>query len=234
MCCFCDVCIFLKFFWTLNGFVSLTPPSISKILLDNTNFLVGSVCGGLTASVTLGFIHGLATSRDFPDRTAQGKKSMLEQRYWTAVISALLLAVCARVGGWFQHHHLHHYFPMLVAMAIAVASGAMASSLSFQFYQIPNMVASVYGENQAVCLSLIDGVGYIIVAPVWSLVGRIVAMDDVLGWTAAWILLAVLIGTGGVVTGLSLPIIWERQEMLLARKKSPRISVVPSKTKLSY
>jgi hypothetical protein len=148
---------------------------------------------------------------------------MLERRYWTAVISALLLAVCAHAGG---------FHPMFVATAIAMASGGMASSLSFQFYQIPNMVASVYGENQAVCLSLIDGVGYIIVAPVWALVGKIVAID-VLGWAAAWIFLAALIGMGGVVTVLNLPIIWERQELLLARKKSPRISVPSTKSSTS-
>jgi MFS family permease len=160
----------------------------------------GSVCGGLTASVTVGFIYGLVSSSSFYTKDKQDKKTMLERRYGTAVLSALTLAMCARLGG----------SPVSMSLII-LASGAMASSLSFQFYQIPNMVASVYGENQAVCLSFMDGVGYTLAAPTWALVGYIVSTNG-LGWTAAWVLLATLFAIGGAVTVHHLPSIWEQQE----------------------
>lgn len=165
-------------------------------------FPTGSVCGGLTASVTVGFIHGLVTANHYPTMDLAGKKQMLARRYGTASIAALILAASA-------HHGV--VSPHGLAVIVALASGAMASSLSFQFYQIPNMVASVYGEYQSVCLAFLDGVGYTMAAPIWALVGRIVA-NPTLGWSGAWVLLAGLFAVGGAGMLQSLPLVWNQQD----------------------
>ena len=80
------------------------------------------------------------------------------------------------------------------------------------------MVASVFGENQAVCLSFMDGVGYSMAAPIWAVVGKVVANDD-LGWTAAWVLLAILFAIGGMTMLRTLPTIWEQHDVLLVASK---------------
>ena len=132
----------------------------------------------------------------------EGKKQMLARRYGTASVAALILAASA-------HHGVVR--PHGVAVIVALASGAMASSLSFQFYQIPNMVASVYGEHQAICVAFLDGIGYTLAAPIWALVGRIV-VDPSLGWSFAWALLAGLFAVGGAGMLYSLPLVWNHQE----------------------
>lgn len=183
----------------------------------------------------MGFIYGLVSSSSFSTKNHHDKKAMLERRYGTAVLSALTLAMCAHVS--FSRRGVATSTstpnPMLIIISSSImssllpilASGAMASSLSFQFYQIPNMVASVYGENQAVCLSFMDGVGYTLAAPTWALVGYIVSTKG-LGWTAAWVLLATLFAIGGAVTVHHLPSIWEQQQQQdeegCKSKSSPR------------
>jgi len=204
-----------RLFWILGlahsiSSLASTSDRVLGSFFETVSTLPRSICGGLTASVTLGFIHGVVTASTYPSKDLAGKRHMLSQRYRNAVVAALLLAASAAQNG-----RMH---PYATASTVFFASGAMASSLSFQFYQIPNMVASVFGENQAVCLSFMDGVGYSMAAPIWAVVGKVVANDD-LGWTAAWVLLAILFALGGMTMLRTLPTIWEQHDVLLVASK---------------
>jgi hypothetical protein len=158
------------------------------------------VCGGLTASVTFGFIHGLKKASKFHSlETTASKKKCLRNSYLTAVASTLGLALVANT-------HFLHLLPLqvgdskyMVAGLIVVLSGSMGSALSFQFYQIPNMVAATFGEqNSTVCLSFLDGLGFFLSAPIWAATGQIVSrFGNEYGWSTAFCMVATLFGLGG-------------------------------------
>lgn len=158
----------------------------------------------LSVSLTIGFVHGLFTSRQQPVSL-----NFLRKRYSKAVLSALALAICA-------NQHVSSVFggPVPLALAAAVASGAMASSVSFQFYQLPAACAKRYGENKAICLSLLDGLGFFVGVPVWVTIGRIVGCERIgrHGWTLAWSLLAGLFAFGGSLMLSAAPSILETND----------------------
>lgn len=93
----------------------------------------------------------------------------------------------------------------MIAAMIALASGIMASSIGFQFFQIPNLVANIaFHDHKAVVISFSDGVGFFFAAPMWAAIGRIVSMPH-LGWTVAWAILAAIYALGGVLMVKALP-----------------------------
>jgi hypothetical protein len=130
---------------------------------------------------------------------------MLRQRYILASLSALVLAACANeqlLQDFLQQQQGH---PYMIASVIALASGVMASSMGFQFFQIPNIVANTsFREHKAVCISFSDGVGFFMAAPLWAAIGRIVSIPS-LGWSAAWAILAAIYAMGGVLMLKALP-----------------------------
>jgi len=203
-----------RLFWVVGvahamAFLARTSDRVLGTFFQEVTSLSSSVCGGLTASVTLGFVHGLANGRHFHsmENTTQ-KEGMLKERYTSAALSALVLALCANQG-----FGVLLGSPGLLAVLVALASGMMASSLSFQFYQIPPMVASLFGENKAVCLSFLDGIGFLLVAPIWATMGGVVTNPSfgAHGWSVAWGLLAGLFGMGGVLMLKGLHPVLEKQ-----------------------
>lgn len=160
----------------------------------------GSVCGGLTVSITFGFMHGLLSGKVFHSlKSVQAKTAMWRRRYISAFFSAVTLAMIAQLS----------LSPVMAALAVSLASATMASSVSFQFYQCPAMVSGGFLQDKAVCLSFIDGLGFLVAVPVWALTGRIVRT---LGWSAAWSLMATMIGIGGVLMNQALPSILQQME----------------------
>jgi hypothetical protein len=57
---------------------------------------------------------------------------------------------------------------------VTLLTGIVASSLSFQFYQIPPMTSTIFGENKAVCMSFLDGLGFFLSASIWAVTGKTV------------------------------------------------------------
>jgi MFS family permease len=165
-------------------------------------YLAGSglpigVCGGLTASVTLGFIHGLKKASKFHAlETTASKKKFLRNNYLAAVAGTLGLALVA-------NKQLMNLLPLvggskwMAAGLIAMLSGSVGSALSFQFYQLPNMVAGTFGEQKIVCLSFLDALGFFLSAPIWAATGQIVSRFGNYGWSTAFCMVATLFGMGG-------------------------------------
>lgn len=180
--------------------------------------------GGLTASITLGFVHGVVvTGRAWKTRatTARAKRSLFAQKYATAVGSALVLAGLAvldsgaiGIGGMGNvlatlPPSVASALPWIKAGVVALASGLMASSLSFQFYQMPPTIAQLYGKNRAVVTSWFNAMGFFIAAPVWATAATWLQDFPRWGWPAVWGQLALLFGVAGILMGQALPSVFQ-------------------------
>ena len=170
--------------------------------LISNSFQSESLCGGLTASVTIGFVHGLLMGqRKFEKlHLLQDKIKMWRIRYAGAALSAVALALTA-----FCFPNTNQAIAASVAL---LASATMASSISFQFYQSTRMVSNNFGRDQAVCMSFLDAVGYLLLAPILAGVSAII-QSETGGWPAAWAFIATLIGIGGVLMSRVMPQLFE-------------------------
>lgn len=174
---------------------------LGSFFLESTS-LPRHLCGGLTASVTLGFVHGLGKGKMFYSlKDTQFKTRLLRKNYAKATLSCLALALLA------NQKVATVLFPSkyVIAGLVALLTGVMASSLSFQFYQIPPMTSKMFGEDKAVCLSFLDGMGFFLSAPIWAVTSQIVGGLGIYGWSTAWVMLAFLFGSGGALMLRTLP-----------------------------
>jgi hypothetical protein len=156
--------------------------------------MIGHIAAGLTSSVTIGFVGGLIQGRIFSKiESVKSKMKMIKRNYIVSLMSVLGLAGC----GISSMTNFLGGSNNLVAAAITVFAGVMASTVSFQFYQFPNLVSSnVFPENSAVSLSLLDAAGFFFTAQVLAANSRILGN---FGWSASWSFMAVVFGLGGVI-----------------------------------
>jgi len=172
---------------------------------DATN-LPKSLCGFLTASVTLGFAHGLTQCKQFykfPD--LRRKMGMLKSNYIRSVLFTLSLAALSFAP-------LRETLPQTAVINLGIfLSGAMASTMSFAFYQLPAQIAISYGENRAVCSAFVDALGLFMSAFVWGTAGKIVGSLQH-GWTVVFALLATMFAAGGVGMLSQYPLIHKHQQ----------------------
>ena len=131
------------------------------------------------------------------------KKRYVKNGYRYAAVSALGLALCANplIKALIGKH--------FTAAAIAAASCSMASAISFQFYQLPAKAATLFGRNKAICVSFLDGMGFLLGAPIWYGIGQIIGTY---GWAAAWMVIAGFLSLGGVIMTKALPSVMEFKE----------------------
>jgi len=184
---------------------------LGSFVLEATN-IPRKFCGGLTASMTIGFLSGLSNIQKFHNQVnAKSKTRFLRRRYQGAAISVLGLALCA------NSNFVNIVFPSkkVLAGVIALLAGSMAFNLSFQVYQIPAMVSStLFEENKAVCLSLLDAFGFFLASPVWAAASYMISVMGENGWIATWTLLSVLFSIGGTIMVNVLPIVLRKQDAL--------------------
>mmetsp|Transcript_31993 Transcript_31993/g.70325 ORF Transcript_31993/g.70325 Transcript_31993/m.70325 type:complete len:624 (+) Transcript_31993:124-1995(+) len=198
-----------KLFWLVGlahamAFLARRSDQLLGSFFRATSDLPSYLCGGLTSSVTLGFVHGLMAGKKFQRLELESdKKRYVKNGYRYAAVSALGLALCANplIGAFLGKS--------FTAAAIAMASGAMASSISMQFYHLPALTAKLFGKNKAICVSFLDGMGFLLGAPIWYGVGRIISTR---GWAAAWIVIAGFLSLGGVIMTKALPSVMEFKE----------------------
>jgi len=96
----------------------------------------------------------------------------------------------------------------------------LASSVAFQFYQIPASVSKTFAHNQGVASSYNDGLGFLFSTVFWGSVGRIVGHPLVgsHGWSVVWTILALLIAfSGGIMIPAIKPILLEEAALKPAR-----------------
>jgi MFS family permease len=150
----------------------------------------GHICASLTSSITLGMVLGLGQGTHFTAmKSISDKMKMLKRNYIQAIGSFLGLGVCALnvMNGWIKA-------PYLMATAISLLSGLAASSISFQFSQFPNLVATnMFPENKAVALSLVDAAGFFVTSQVLTANTKVLST---LGWSASWTFLSLCLGIG--------------------------------------
>ena len=171
---------------------------------DITN-LPHNVCGGMTLSVTLGLVHGLLSgSKQYTTlETKDEKMSFLQYRYMSHVLCGLGLAGVSYYGPIFiaqesSTNTMQILSEVLVAMGVVILSAAMASTIAFQYFQLPAMIAQTYGgDNKAVCISWLDGIGYMFSIPTFRALGVFVVPR--FGWPAGWLMLSCLFFVGAIV-----------------------------------
>ena len=140
---------------------------------------------------------------------------MLSKAYTISALSAIAMALCA--NGWVQRI----FFPSQEVLAVTVAAitGVLSSNVSFQFFQIPAMVATTFfGKNKALCLSLFDALGFFFSAQVRATTGKIVESAGQHGWTLSWLMLAAMFGAGGKTMINVLPTVLHKQQQRLQRQ----------------
>ena len=150
----------------------------------------GSMAVALTSSVTIGFVLGLTGSSIFNNiKTIKGKMQMLKNTYKVAVLSTLGLAVC---GIQSVSSVLN---PKMIMAAITLFSGLIATSVSFQFYNIPNLMSStIFPESTSVALSLTDAVGFLVTSCVMGVASLVLGS---FGWSGTWAFMALIFTMGG-------------------------------------
>ena len=190
-------------------FLARTSDRILGSFYAYTSGLPESICGGLTMSVTVGFLHGLSRGRIFQKLQGTAKKlRFIRNNYAVGAAATLGLALCG--GPW-----LPQLMASKVARAAVVAglSGIMASTLSFQFFQIPGIVAPEFGRNKAVFFSLVNGAGYFSATFVWAGFAQLIHRLQH-GWTLAWLMLMALYVSGGTLLLRNFgPILAKREKM---------------------
>mmetsp|Transcript_37457 Transcript_37457/g.91064 ORF Transcript_37457/g.91064 Transcript_37457/m.91064 type:complete len:670 (-) Transcript_37457:126-2135(-) len=188
-----------KIFWMVGmahslGYLARGSDRILGPFLQEAASLSSPVAAGLTSSVTIGFVGGLIQGSIFSKITSvKSKMKMIRRNYVASLISVLGLAGCA-VGSM---TNAFSGSSILLAAAITVLSGIMAATVSFQFYQFPNLVSSnVFPENSAVSLSLLDAAGFFFTAQILAANSKILGS---FGWSASWSFLALIFGLGGTI-----------------------------------
>jgi Major Facilitator Superfamily len=151
------------------------------------------VCGGLTLSITFGLVHGLVTGSETYTHlhTVPDKRRFFRNRYLGNV-----LALCGMAGMAYVVQTYLDANPYAMAGAVFFFSSAMASTMSFEFFQMPIIIAQKYESEKAVCISFLDGFGFLFSIPVFSALGVVVPKY---GWSVAWLLVAAMSLIGGIV-----------------------------------
>jgi hypothetical protein len=168
------------------------------------------MAAGLTSSVTIGFVVGLLQGRVFSKmNSVKLKMKMVKQNYIVSLLSVLGLAFCG-----FNSVTKMVNNSSLIAAGIALFSGIMASTVSFQFYQFPNLVsANVFPEHSAVSLSLLDAAGFFMTAQVLAANNHVLTRY---GWSGSWTFLAMIFALGGTIMSKGI------QPVLLQARRNQR------------
>lgn len=189
-----------KLFWLLGlahamAFATRGTERILGTFYHAAAGLPQAIAGGLTLSITFGLMYGLVTgSKKFSalQGSPDAQKQFLARRYRKSFAATLGLALAASPIG----SSLLQGRSLLSAAVIALLSGTMIANVAFQYYQFPAMIAKEFGRHKAVCISFLDGFGFLLSAPIFATCSKLVPTR---GWSSAWAMLAVLFGLAGAL-----------------------------------
>jgi len=185
-------------FWMVGlghslGHLSRISDRLLGPFLQDVGGISGPMAIGLTSSVTLGFILGIFRVKSFRKmKSVNEKMNLIRKSYVASVLSTMGLAACGVDG----LSTLLGGGGSAIIAAITIFSGIIASSVSFQFYQIPAMVSStMFPESASVALSLTDAIGFFATSVIMGLNSIVLGN---FGWSASWTFMAVVFTLGGV------------------------------------
>ena len=90
-----------------------------------------------------------------------------------------------------------------LAALVAILSGCMSFNVAYQFFQFPTMIAKSFdSSHRVVCISWLDGFGFLCSAPIWAATAHIVPQY---GWSTAWALWTVLVAGAWTLSLRALP-----------------------------
>lgn len=186
-----------KLFWLLGLAHSMAfcTRGTERILGTFYNHVAGlpqSIAGGFTLSITFGLMYGLVTgSKKFSALSGKPElqKQFLARRYRKSFAATLGLGLVATGSSFLQNN-------ILKAAIVALLSGTMIANVAFQYYQFPAMIAKEFGKHKAVCISFLDGFGFLLSAPIFATCSKLVPTT---GWSSAWGMLAILFGLAGAL-----------------------------------
>jgi RsiW-degrading membrane proteinase PrsW (M82 family) len=142
--------------------------------------------------ITAGMFHGLISGSKKYAKCAnlQDKRNFLKKRYLTSVAATLGLTALSQAGTGLIPNR------WALTAVIALVSGIMTSNISFQYFQFPAMIAQRFGEHKPVVISFLDGFGFLLAAPIFATVGKVVPS---MGWASGWGMLASLFGAAALL-----------------------------------
>ncbi|GMI45278.1 hypothetical protein TrCOL_g13310 [Triparma columacea] len=143
--------------------------------------------GGLTAVLSGGLLAGvLIFGGIFIKRNWEEKRKLVMWLYVGCGFGTLMLGVISlpMVADRFGDS-------VKLGMELALVF-FYAMCVGVQYYNIPSLLASTFGENKGLCSAYIDGVAYICTSFFWTGFSRIVNSGDY-GWFCGWGLLIVII-----------------------------------------
>jgi hypothetical protein len=183
-----------KLFWLLafaqsgNGLVR-TSERILGGYFSETAGVDDDKAGGLTAVLSGGLLTGvLIFGGMFVKRSWEAKRRLVMWLYVGCGFGTLMLGVISlpRVADRFENS-LTLGVELTMVFFYAMCVGV-------QYYNIPSLLASTFGENKGLCSAYIDGVAYICTSFFWTGFSWIVNSGEY-GWFCGWgLLLAVIIG----------------------------------------
>ena len=167
------------------------------------------MCGGLTASLTIGLMVGLLLQdgEAFFSSSLSQQRTQISKWYQQAVGSLMGLAILAALSS-------SMVLPQSLRIVLAcLGSGTFGAKMAFMFFQLPSLVASVeFPAHKAICLSLLESIGFFATAPIWKGVGWMVSSLG--GWTTAWLAVAGIVGVCGVTLVHTISPLLERQQAM--------------------
>jgi len=185
-------------FWKLSFLYSMSFMSccgdriVGPFYMEVTS-LPPNICGGLTVTIILGAIIGLLSGTKHIARMTdniKAQQSFFSKRQIGNVISTMGLAGLSYFSSSIPNK-------ILMAGMIAVLSSFMSATVSYQYYHFPAAIGNLFGdEHAAVCLSFLDGLGYLLSVPIFEALGEVVPR---FGWGPAWLMLSGLFGAAGFI-----------------------------------
>jgi hypothetical protein len=126
-------------------------------------------------------------------KSLQEKKSFFTKRYIRSVLSTMGLTATAFWGPSFIGNKF------VLAALVALLTATMASNIAFQCYQFPAMLSNDerFAGHEAVCISFMDGFGYLFSVPIFATLGQLVKTSH--GWSSGWGMLTALFGTASFI-----------------------------------
>ncbi len=136
-----------------------------------------NTAGALTTVVSLGFLFGiLVFGTCFIKIPDERKTYFIAALYFLCILSVLSLGFLSLpfISMGSSTIYFESSFSLIATSLVAV-----------QYYQVPTLLASTFGENKGLCSSYIDGLAYGSTAIIWQALSFVVELGEY-GWAYLW------------------------------------------------